>query len=193
MVYMNIVDEQEPQTNPPLSNLCMCAPLCSEWSRTEFPSGQSEWPCYRNGTSVLGWSPRRPLRENKKEHSAPSDTIKEDDLSQSVQWTTGEALGVVLTGTAHATVEGVGRAAGLGEVVVDVSDSRGQSVAAGAGAWTARWGGMGAWREMMQQTHRWSRFRQRRSWWFPCAAVLTFPKVLHLDTLSHSLTAIWGV
>lgn len=46
----------------------------------------------------------------------------------------GAGGGVVLTGTAHAAVEGVGRAAGLGEVVVDVADGRGQSVAAGARA-----------------------------------------------------------
>lgn len=44
------------------------------------------------------------------------------------------ASGFVLTGAAHATVEGVSRAAGLGVVVVDVSDSRGQSVASRAGA-----------------------------------------------------------
>lgn len=40
----------------------------------------------------------------------------------------------MLTGAAHATVEGVSGAARLGVVVVDVSDGRGQSVAAGAGA-----------------------------------------------------------
>lgn len=37
-----------------------------------------------------------------------------------------------LTGSAHAAVEGVRRAAGLGEVMVNVSDCRGQSVARGA-------------------------------------------------------------
>lgn len=46
----------------------------------------------------------------------------------------GESLWVTLTGAAHAAVEGVRRAAGLGEVMVDVADCRGQSVASGAGA-----------------------------------------------------------
>lgn len=44
------------------------------------------------------------------------------------------ASGVVLTGAAHATMKGVSGAARLGVVVVDVSNSRGQSVAARAGA-----------------------------------------------------------
>lgn len=39
-----------------------------------------------------------------------------------------------LTGTAHAAVKGVCRAAGLSEVMVDVSDCRGQSVASRARA-----------------------------------------------------------
>lgn len=166
----------------------MCAFLCSEWNRMGFPSGQSEWLCHRNGTSVLGWSPRTPLRGKQK----PLDIKKRRRRRHAKKHRKPleKVSGFVLTGAAHATAEGVSRAARLGVVMVDVSNSRGQSVSPGAGAWTTKLGGMGAWREMMQQTHR---FKQCRSWWFPCAAVWTVLKVLQLDTLSHSLTAIWGL
>lgn len=44
------------------------------------------------------------------------------------------SFGDILTGAAHAAVERVSRAAGLGEVMIDISDCRGQSVASRAWA-----------------------------------------------------------